>query len=108
MDAGERRRAYHRAPRSLSVPSFSLATPFQVSAEHPDYSTHKLLLGTHTAAGEQNYLMQATVSLPLPDTEIDAKRYDDERGEVGMYGLCMWVCGGVVPTHPHPPLTHTT
>lgn len=58
-----------------------------MSAEHPEYSTHKLLLGTHTAAGEQNYLMQATVSLPLPDTEIDAKRYDDERGEVRTYGV---------------------
>ena len=74
---------------SLSPPPTNKQTnkQQQVSAEHPDYSTHKLLLGTHTATGEQNYLMQATVSLPLPDTEIDAKRYDDERGEVRTYGV---------------------
>ncbi len=43
-----------------------------------DYSTHKLLLGTHTSGTEQNYLMVADVRLPLEDTEIDARKYDDE------------------------------
>ena len=45
-----------------------------------------MLLGTHTSPGEQNYLMMAHVNLPLPDTEIDAKKYEDERGEIGGFG----------------------
>lgn len=47
-----------------------------------DVSIHKLLLGTHTSGSEPNYLMVADVALPLAGTEIDARRYDDERGEV--------------------------
>lgn len=43
-----------------------------------DYSVHKLLLGTHTSGSEQNHLMIAEVRLPLEDTEIDARKYDDE------------------------------
>lgn len=34
----------------------------------------------------QNYLMMANVTLPLPDTEIDARKYEDEKGEVGGFG----------------------
>jgi hypothetical protein len=47
---------------------------------------HQLLLGTHTSQGEQNYLLVANVNLPAPDAEIDAKKYDDEKGEVGGFG----------------------
>ena len=43
---------------------------------------HKLLLGTHTSNSEPNYLMVADVTLPSPEAEIDARKYDDERGEV--------------------------
>eukprot|EP00191_Tetraselmis_sp_GSL018_P008148 CAMPEP_0177608482 /NCGR_PEP_ID=MMETSP0419_2-20121207/18497_1 /TAXON_ID=582737 /ORGANISM="Tetraselmis sp., Strain GSL018" /LENGTH=443 /DNA_ID=CAMNT_0019103179 /DNA_START=225 /DNA_END=1553 /DNA_ORIENTATION=- len=50
------------------------------------YSTQKLLLGTHTSESEQNYLMLAEVQLPLEDTELDARQYDDDRGEVGGFG----------------------
>lgn len=39
---------------------------------------HKLLLGTHTSGSEQNHLMVAEVRLPLEDTEIDARKFDDE------------------------------
>ena len=46
----------------------------------------KLVLGTHTSEGEQNYLMLAEVSVPLSDTEAEARNYDEERGEVGGYG----------------------
>ena len=35
-----------------------------------DYDTHKLVLGTHTCDGEQNYLMAANVKLPVMD-EVD-------------------------------------
>ena len=45
-------------------------------------SIHKLLMGTHTSCAEPNYLLLAEVSLPLSNTEIDARKYDDERGEV--------------------------
>ena len=55
-----------------------------------DYSVHKMILGTHTNDGDQNYLMIAEVRLPLEDTEIDARKYDDERGEAGGFagGCC--------------------
>ena len=43
-----------------------------------DYTVQKLLLGTHTSGVEQNYLMIANVKLPLDDTEIDARKFDDE------------------------------
>lgn len=54
--------------------------------EGRDYSKQKLILGTHTSDNEQNYLMIAEVQLPLEDTELDARQYDDERGEVGGFG----------------------
>lgn len=82
--------------------------------EHPSkaYSTQKLLLGTHTSDGEQNYLMIADVQardaggaaalplppstrrplahwhtqLPLEDTEVDARQYDDSSAETGGFG----------------------
>lgn len=50
------------------------------------YSKQKMVLGTHTAEHEQNYLMIAEVQLPQEDTELDARQYDDERNEVGGYG----------------------
>ena len=39
--------------------------------EGRDYSTQRLILGTHTSEGEQNLLMIAEVELPLEDTELD-------------------------------------
>lgn len=48
-----------------------------------DYSVQRCVLGTHTNEGDQNYLMIAEVRLPLADTEIDARKYDEERGEAG-------------------------
>ena len=41
------------------------------------------LSGTHTTDGEQNYLMIAECKLPNEDTELDARKYDDERQEAG-------------------------
>ncbi|EEH05338.1 chromatin assembly factor 1 subunit C [Histoplasma capsulatum G186AR] len=49
------------------------------------YSTHRLLIGTHTSSDAQNYLQIAHVQLPNP-TAPDAEDYDDERGEIGGYG----------------------
>jgi hypothetical protein len=45
-----------------------------------DYCEHKVILGTHTNKAETNYLMVATVRLPREDAEIDASKYDEERG----------------------------
>ncbi|KAK2743546.1 Histone acetyltransferase type B subunit 2 [Myotisia sp. PD_48] len=55
--------------------------------ENPDsnYSTHRLLLGTHTSGEAQNYLQIAQVQLPNPKSP-EAEDYDDERGEIGGYG----------------------
>lgn len=49
-------------------------------------SKQKLVLGTHTSDGEQNYLMLAEVMLPTQDSETDASGYDEESHEVGGYG----------------------
>lgn len=46
----------------------------------------RLILGTHTSEGEQNYLMIAEVALPTSDSEAEASQYDEERGEVGGFG----------------------
>lgn len=51
-----------------------------------DYSKQRMVLGTHTSDNEQNYLMVAEVQLPVDDSELDARQYDDERGEVGGFG----------------------
>lgn len=50
-----------------------------------NYSKHRLLLGTHTSEGQQNYLQIANVQLPNPPTP-DAKDYNEEAGELGGYG----------------------
>ena len=49
-------------------------------------SKQKVVLGTHTSDGEQNYLMLAEVLLPTQDSETDATGYDEETHEVGGYG----------------------
>ncbi|GMF54029.1 unnamed protein product [Phytophthora fragariaefolia] len=56
------------------------------SSAGDDFSVHKLLLGTHTSGAEQNHLMVAEVRLPLEDTEIDARKYDEESQELGGFG----------------------
>ena len=47
---------------------------------------HQLILGTHTSGAEDNHLMIANVRLPAPDTVLDARKYDEEKGELGGYG----------------------
>lgn len=64
---------------ALEWPSLSVQwLPSCHTSAGDDYSVHKLLLGTHTSGSEQNHLMIAEVRLPLEDTEIDARKYDDE------------------------------
>ena len=67
-----------------------------------DYSVQKMILGTHTSEDEPNYLMLAQVQLPLEDAENDARRYEDDRADLGGFGcangkvLCACVCGFLV------------
>lgn len=69
---------------ALEWPSLTVQwLPDKQTPANKDYSVHRLVLGTHTNDGEQNYLMIAEARLPLEDTEIDARKYDDERGEAG-------------------------
>lgn len=55
------------------------------SVSDKDYSTHRLLIGTHTSNEAQNYLQIAHVQLPKPVTP-DSADYDEEREEIGGYG----------------------
>uniref|UniRef100_A0A914UT27 Histone-binding protein RBBP4 N-terminal domain-containing protein n=1 Tax=Plectus sambesii TaxID=2011161 RepID=A0A914UT27_9BILA len=53
--------------------------------EGSDYTTHRLILGTHTS-DEQNHLVIAKLLLPSDDAQFDASRYDTEKGEFGGFG----------------------
>ncbi|KAI8854823.1 WD40-repeat-containing domain protein [Chytridium lagenaria] len=69
----------------------SLTVQWMPDIERPadkDYTIQRLLLGTHTSDGEQNYLQIANVQLPSLDVdeETAAKKFDEERGEFGGYG----------------------
>ncbi|KIW98616.1 uncharacterized protein Z519_00277 [Cladophialophora bantiana CBS 173.52] len=50
-----------------------------------NYSKHRLLIGTHTAEGQPNFLEVASVQLPNPK-KPDVKDYNEETGEIGGYG----------------------
>lgn len=72
---------------ALEWPSLTVQwLPERTEPPGKDYSTQRCILGTHTSDGEQNYLLIAEVQLPLEDAELDARQYDDERGEVGGFG----------------------
>mmetsp|Transcript_11947 Transcript_11947/g.30662 ORF Transcript_11947/g.30662 Transcript_11947/m.30662 type:complete len:428 (-) Transcript_11947:162-1445(-) len=72
---------------ALEWPSLSVQwLPSRVDSTEHDYSVQKMVLGTHTSENEQNYLMLAEVQLPLEESELDARQYDDERQEVGGFG----------------------
>ena len=49
------------------------------------YSKHRLLLGTYTASGKDNYVQIANVQLPNPQ-KPDVKDYNEDTGEIGGYG----------------------
>eukprot|EP00516_Mucochytrium_quahogii_P007681 CAMPEP_0203754246 /NCGR_PEP_ID=MMETSP0098-20131031/7870_1 /ASSEMBLY_ACC=CAM_ASM_000208 /TAXON_ID=96639 /ORGANISM=" , Strain NY0313808BC1" /LENGTH=427 /DNA_ID=CAMNT_0050645163 /DNA_START=73 /DNA_END=1353 /DNA_ORIENTATION=- len=71
---------------ALEWPSLTVQWLQKKKSFDNDCTEQELLLGTHTAASEQNHLMIAQVKLPKEDAEIDARKYDDERGELGGYG----------------------
>jgi len=51
-----------------------------------DYSVQRLVMGTHTADGEPNFLNIVNCMLPNGNAQVDARKFDEERGEVGGYG----------------------
>ena len=55
---------------------------------HPDknYSTHRLLIGTHTSNEADNFVIIRSLNLPNPVSEADPRHYDEERAEIGGYG----------------------
>ena len=55
------------------------------SVPDTDYSRHRLLIGTHTAEDQQNYLEIANVQLPNRK-KPDVKDYNEETGEIGGHG----------------------
>lgn len=60
--------------------------PDKQAIPEKSYSTHRLLIGTHTSGNDTNYLQIAEVQLPNQPTEQDPRRYDEEREEIGGYG----------------------
>lgn len=48
--------------------------------EGKNTNLQRLLIGTHTSDGEPNYLQIATVQVPNEDVEVDARKFDDEKG----------------------------
>lgn len=68
--------------------------PHHTTAPSPPnkpYTTHRLLLGTHTSGQASDYLQIATVQIPSrsgPGADVlDRSAYDDERGELGGHTL---------------------
>ncbi|CAK5264467.1 unnamed protein product [Mycena citricolor] len=65
--------------------------PDTVSSPDKPYTTHRLLLGTHTSGQSQDYLQIASVQIPKrsgPGAEkLDRADYDDQRGELGGHTL---------------------
>lgn len=59
---------------------------FDSSEEGRDFSTHRMILGTHTS-DEQNHLVIASIQLPKEDLELDSSHYDNEKAEFGGFGL---------------------
>ena len=55
-----------------------LSTCEGISGSNKDFSEQKIYLSTHTSEGEQNYLMQATIQMPLPDSTIDMREFDND------------------------------
>jgi len=53
--------------------------------EGKNYSSHRLILGTHTS-DEHNHLLIASIQIPEDDVQFDASHYDAERAEFGGFG----------------------
>jgi hypothetical protein len=47
--------------------------------EGKDYTIQRLLIGTHTSDNDQNYVEIANVQLPKSDSDIDPRKYEEEK-----------------------------
>jgi len=65
--------------RNVPLP-ISLTLLMDKSKPGKDYSTHRLLIGTHTSGADQNYLQVADVQLPISSVELE--NYDDDKGGI--------------------------
>lgn len=71
---------------ALEWPSLTVQwLPDVQRSEGSDYTTHRIILGTHTS-DEQNHLVIAKLMLPTEDAQFDASKYDTDRG--GLFYLC--------------------
>jgi histone-binding protein RBBP4 len=77
---------YSVATRQTVVGGYVLAILFDClqlpRLPDKDYSTHRLLIGTHTSGNAPNYLEIAQVQLPNP-VSGNPEDYDEEREEIG-------------------------
>lgn len=79
---------YTVATRCAVVSLKTVITPLVAKRQRvpeKEYSTHRLLIGTHTSNEAQNYLQIAHVQLPN-QVSPDAVDYDEDRQEIGGYG----------------------
>jgi hypothetical protein len=74
-----------------STPTDDRRAPHAHRPPNKPYTTHRLLLGTHTSGQAADYLQIATVQIPSragPGADVlDRSTYDDERGELGGHTL---------------------
>ncbi|SCZ98844.1 BZ3500_MvSof-1268-A1-R1_Chr3-1g05658 [Microbotryum saponariae] len=71
---------------ALDWPSLTLQWfPDKESPAGKDYTSHRILMGTHTSDNDNNYVQIAEVHLPKPTAELDLDKYDQEKGEVGAH-----------------------
>ena len=48
-------------------------------SEGKDYTIQRLLIGTHTSDNDQNYVEIANVQLPKSDSDVDPRKYEEEK-----------------------------
>lgn len=72
--------------RSMLVHRYEIKS-LLILFSHPDknFTTHRLLLGTHTSGDAFNYLQIASVELPK-SVAPNEQDFDADRGEIGGYG----------------------
>ena len=75
--------------------------PDKTSPAGADYSVSKLVLGTQTATGTDNYLMIMQAKVPKADCQIDASKFEDSaeiatgnnpQGEAGKLSVTTMMC----------------
>eukprot|EP00020_Sapocribrum_chincoteaguense_P008511 CAMPEP_0170748348 /NCGR_PEP_ID=MMETSP0437-20130122/9805_1 /TAXON_ID=0 /ORGANISM="Sexangularia sp." /LENGTH=424 /DNA_ID=CAMNT_0011087181 /DNA_START=101 /DNA_END=1372 /DNA_ORIENTATION=- len=72
---------------AIEWPSLTLCwLPDKEAEADRDYSTSRIILGTHTSGTEQNHLLLAQVRLPLASALVSARGYADDATPAGGFG----------------------